>query len=153
MNNLAFIAINEGQFELARDLLSDAVPAEERTLGPDHPQHAGTLQNLGRALLNLGDYEAAEARFVQALAIRVAKLPRTDPRAVKNRDYLIRTLTAQHEFEAAQIVLNEALAPFEKLDERMKAERDLAAAACELYEDWGRTEQLMHWQALRPVRE
>jgi hypothetical protein len=50
-------------------------------------------------------------------------------------------------------VLNEALAPFEKLDERMKAERDLAAAACELYEDWGRTEQLMHWQALRPVRE
>lgn len=153
MNNLAFIAINEGQFELARDLLSDAVPAEARTLGPDHPQHAGTLQNLGRALLNLGEYEAAEARFVQALAIRVARLPLTDPRAVKNREYLIRTLVAQHEFEAAQIVLNEALAPFEQLDERMKAERDLAASACELYEDWGRAEQLMHWQALRPVRE
>jgi len=59
----------------------------------------------------------------------------------------------EHEFEAAQTVLNEALAPFDQLGEREKIERELAAAACELYEDWGKPERLMHWQAFRSVRE
>jgi tetratricopeptide (TPR) repeat protein len=147
MNNLAFIAINEGDFTLARDLLEDAVPAEARTLGPDHPQHAGTLQNLGRALMGLGEHEEAEASFVRALAIRVAKLPPKDPRAIKNREYLIGALLAQREFEAAQTVLTEALAPFSDLAERGKVENDLVPIACELYKQWGKPERFNHWSA------
>jgi len=148
-NNLAFIAINEGQFALARQLLEEAVPVEAKALGADHPQHAGTLQNLGRALLGLREYEEAESVLVKALAIRVSKLSPTDARTVRTREYLIRALVPQGEHEAAETLLAEAIAPFTDPAEREKTERQLAPAACLLYEAWGKPERLAHWQSLR----
>jgi len=72
MNNEATVLVRTGEFEKARDLFQKALALKVEALGPDHPDVAGGLSNLGLALMSLGDL--SEALKAQDRAARI--LPR-----------------------------------------------------------------------------
>jgi tetratricopeptide (TPR) repeat protein len=56
----------------ARELLQRALAIQEAIYGPEHPEVAGTLGNLGIVQRQLGEFEAARASLQRALAIKEA---------------------------------------------------------------------------------
>jgi predicted ATPase/DNA-binding SARP family transcriptional activator len=68
LNNLAWAARAEGDLELARTTLEDAL-ARFRQLG-DRRGESLTLAHIGNLLRSLGDFEVARTRLEEALAIR-----------------------------------------------------------------------------------
>jgi len=60
------------QFSAARASFERALAVNEAACGPDHPEVAATLNNLGNVQRQLGELSAARASFERALAINVA---------------------------------------------------------------------------------
>jgi Tfp pilus assembly protein PilF len=58
-----------GEFEQGRAVLQRALAINEATFGPEHPDVAGTLTNLGLVQQHLGERAAARATLQRALAI------------------------------------------------------------------------------------
>jgi tetratricopeptide (TPR) repeat protein len=71
---LARAAFSEG-----RPLLEQALAIDEKVLGPEHPDIATNLSNLGRLLYDQGDFATAQSLFERALAIRAKVLGPEDP--------------------------------------------------------------------------
>ena len=61
-----------GAWDRALELDREALALRERQLGPDHTRVAGSLNNIGAALMATGDHEAARPPILRALAIREA---------------------------------------------------------------------------------
>lgn len=68
-----------GQYELAEELLSDALELTGREFGRDDPEALATLEILGRTYLHQGRYEEAERAYLESLAGRVDELGPDDP--------------------------------------------------------------------------
>jgi tetratricopeptide (TPR) repeat protein len=66
MNSLAVALGDSGAKREGLALLEKILPIEERTLGARNTGHQNTICNLGRALLEFGDYERAGALFQRA---------------------------------------------------------------------------------------
>ncbi|MGV1006451.1 MAG: tetratricopeptide repeat protein, partial [Candidatus Nanopelagicales bacterium] len=63
----------------ARDLHQRALTIQEHAYGPDHPQVAATLTNLGNALFELGATEDAATAWLRAQRIFQESLPADHP--------------------------------------------------------------------------
>ena len=70
MNSLAALLENKGDHAGAQPLLQRALTIREKTLGPDHPETAWSLNELAALLQNKGDNAGAEPLLRRALAIR-----------------------------------------------------------------------------------
>lgn len=75
MQNLAAVYSVDRQTERAIPLLQQALAIREQRLGPEHPDLAVVLLNLGMAIRPNGDLAAALAPMQRALAIREKALP------------------------------------------------------------------------------
>jgi tetratricopeptide (TPR) repeat protein len=60
----------QGQYTQAMALAVKALKFSEDTLGPEHPETANCLNDLGGMYQSLGDYTNAETMFERGLAIR-----------------------------------------------------------------------------------
>ena len=64
----------QGEYAAARPLLERALAIRERSLGPDHPDTATSLNNLALCLQAQGAYAEARPLLERALAIRERSL-------------------------------------------------------------------------------
>ena len=77
----------------AKAAFERALKSDEKTFGPDHPQVAIYVNNLGSVLKDLGDLPAAKAAFERALAIFRKSLGDEHPKtrlAQRNLDSLLK---------------------------------------------------------------
>src|SRR6186713_962240 len=84
-----------GDYASAEDLLREAVALQEQTLGPDHPDLANTLNNLGVVCEIADNPIDAEHYFRRAYTIATATLAPDHPFVVTSRKNL-------HDFCAAR---------------------------------------------------
>ena len=74
LNRQALALEEAGNLEGAEPLFRAALDLAEKTLGPDHPDTAGTLNNLASLLEARGEIAAAEPLYRRALAIAIKTL-------------------------------------------------------------------------------
>jgi tetratricopeptide (TPR) repeat protein len=147
LSTLARIQLGRGQHRAAHEALIEALRLEGESSTTD-ADRIETLRSLGLALMGMDEHEMAEQRFAQALSLCARRLGRDDRRALIVREGLIRSLVAQHQYEAAQLVLDEAVACFEEPDASEWARRMLAPVAAELYRAWGRSDATQRWRQM-----
>jgi tetratricopeptide (TPR) repeat protein len=85
----------QGEYAAARPLLERALAICERTLGPDHPATATSLNNLALLLYRQGEYAAARPLYERALAIRKRTLGPDHPQTRQARDRLRKLYTGK----------------------------------------------------------
>src|SRR5262249_44433896 len=68
-NNLASLYRDAGAYAKAEPLFKRALAAREKTLGPEHPDTAQSLNNLAELYLATGAYTKAEPLYQRALTI------------------------------------------------------------------------------------
>ncbi len=71
-NNLALLYYAQGQYSQAEPLYQRALAIREKTLGPEHPKLATSLENYAALLRKLDRTAEAESMEVRAKAIRAA---------------------------------------------------------------------------------
>ena len=69
----------QGELDGARACLEHALTTSERTLGPDHPDTATAIDNMGTLLQAEGDLPAARRHIERALAVRERSLGVDNP--------------------------------------------------------------------------
>ncbi len=98
----------------ARPLFERALAIDEKVLGPDHPDTAGSLNNLGYLLRAQGDLAGARPYYERALAIREKALGPDHPDTANSLNNLGYLLQAQGDFAGARLHYERALAIYEK---------------------------------------
>jgi tetratricopeptide (TPR) repeat protein len=68
--NLAVVVREQGDFEEAYSLLSQALDLQRRIFGPEHPPVAATLVNLADVAEHRGDFDEAYGLLSQALDLQ-----------------------------------------------------------------------------------
>ena len=86
----------------------------EQHLGPEHPNVAATVNNLGRVLQDLGDLAGAQAAFQRALAIWEQHLGPEHPNLATTVNNLGLVLRDLGDLAGAQAAYQRALAIFVK---------------------------------------
>jgi tetratricopeptide (TPR) repeat protein len=110
---LAGIALSRQR--AARLLLrQDALAISEKTLGPEHPDTAASLNNLAVLLHDQGDYAGARPLYERALAIREKALGPEHPETATSLNSLARVLHDQGDLAGARPLIEGALAINEK---------------------------------------
>lgn len=104
----------QGLYERAFTAGQKALQATEQTAGPDHPETAWSLNNLGRLYDVRGRYEEAEPLSERALAIRKKTLGPDHPEVASNLSNLARLYEAQGRPAEAKPLYERALAIREK---------------------------------------
>jgi tetratricopeptide (TPR) repeat protein len=99
-----------GDFRAARPLSERALKIREQILGPDHPEIAASLNNLGRLLHELGDLAGARPYLERALAIRQQVLGPDHPDTAASLNNLGYLLHDQGDLVGARPYLERALA-------------------------------------------
>ncbi|MEI6155529.1 MAG: tetratricopeptide repeat-containing protein, partial [Deltaproteobacteria bacterium] len=61
--------LRESKFDRAAIVVEEIVAKQEKALGPDHPDVAGSLNDLGFIYNTLGDYQKAEPLYKRSLEI------------------------------------------------------------------------------------
>jgi CHAT domain-containing protein/tetratricopeptide (TPR) repeat protein len=100
----------QGQREQALVLARRALAARERALGPDHPDVARALVELGRMLVDAGDLASPEPLFRRALAARERVLGPDHLDVADSAQALGMLLAARGEIAAAEPLHRRALA-------------------------------------------
>jgi tetratricopeptide (TPR) repeat protein len=101
-------------YSQAAPLLRDALAICEKTLGPEHHDTAGSLNNLANVLRAQGDLAGARPLFERALAIREKALGPEHPDTATCLNNLASVLKAQGDFAGARPLYERALAIREK---------------------------------------
>ena len=114
MNNRAVALQEQDDLAKAEATFRAAIALAEKTLGPDHPDTAGSLNNLAGLLESKGDYQGAEALYRRALDICERKLGPQDPHTAAALDNLAGLLQATGNNAAAEPLYRRALAIAEK---------------------------------------
>lgn len=79
-NNLGALAMGKGELDVAVKAFERALRIHQKQYATqEHPDLATTLNNLGMGLEALGEYDAAEARFLESLAMRRRLLAEDHP--------------------------------------------------------------------------
>ena len=107
-----------GRYEEAIPLATEALAIREKLLGPDHPDTAKSLNNLGVLYDTMGDYAKAEPLYERSLAIREKTLGPDDPAiatALNNLGMLEKAMghyaEAKQRYERALAINQKALGP------------------------------------------
>ncbi len=84
MNTQILTLFHQGQYAQALALADKALKYSEDTLGPQHPETATCLNDMGGMYENLGKYTNAEAMFKRGLEIREKTLGPEHPFTARN---------------------------------------------------------------------
>lgn len=101
-------------FSDARLLLERAVAIREKAFGPNHPQTASYLNNLGYLLAQQGDFAGARPYYERAIAISEDALGPDHPETAASLNNLASLLDAQGDLAGARPLYERALAIAEK---------------------------------------
>jgi tetratricopeptide (TPR) repeat protein/pimeloyl-ACP methyl ester carboxylesterase len=101
-------------YSAARPLYERALAIAEKTLGPEHPDTATSLNNLATLLQDQGDLAGARPLFERALAISEKTLGPDHPETATSLNNLATLLHAQGDLPGARPLLERALAIIEK---------------------------------------
>ncbi len=113
-------------FGLSLPFLERALALDEKMLGPNHPDTATSLNNLGFALRVQGDFAGALSHYERALEIRTKALGLDHPETARSLNNLGYLLQEQGDLQGARLYFERALAIFEKT----VGSDDPAAARC-----------------------
>jgi tetratricopeptide (TPR) repeat protein len=106
---LAYLAINDGDYVAARDLLQRALTIRTAANGPDSPSTLRAQTALARLEFERGDYDTAESILSEILATYAKGADAEHPFAVEAMTWLGRTRLRQGNAAAAVSVLEQAL--------------------------------------------
>jgi len=99
----------------AREAYERALTIDERVFGPDHPEVATDVNNLGSVLQALGDLAGAREAYERALAIREQVLGENHPDTATTLNNLGSLLRTEGDYAQARIYLERALAVYEEV--------------------------------------
>ncbi len=114
LSNVALSLEAKGDLAGAEPLFRSALDIAEKTLGPDHPDTAGSLNNLAALLESKGDYAGAEPLFRRALAIAEKTLGPNHPNTAMALDNLAGLLESEGDDASAEPLYRRALSTAEK---------------------------------------
>jgi tetratricopeptide (TPR) repeat protein len=106
--------LGRAAYSEAAPLLRDALAIREKTLGPEHPDTAESLNNLAHLLQAQGDFAGARPLHERALAIREETLGPEHPDTAESRNNLASLLSTQGDLAGARPLYERALAITEK---------------------------------------
>jgi DNA-binding CsgD family transcriptional regulator/tetratricopeptide (TPR) repeat protein len=109
-DELAFVLFAQADHDAARRFIERALTFRERTLGPEHPDTAQSLNRLAMLLRTQGDYTASRPLVERVLAIRERTLGPNHPDTAESLNYLGLMLQAEGEYSAALPVYERASA-------------------------------------------
>jgi tetratricopeptide (TPR) repeat protein len=104
-----------GAYSQAAPLLRDGLAMHEKTLGPEHPNTATSLNNLASLLEEQGDFAGAQPLIERALAIYEKVLGSEHPNTASSLNNLAALLKNQGDFAGARPLYERALAIREKV--------------------------------------
>ena len=78
-NTLALVNHEMGRYRVAEPLYRQALDIREKSLGPDHPDVAQTVNNLANLYRELEEFSRADPLYERALAIREESLGAEHP--------------------------------------------------------------------------
>jgi tetratricopeptide (TPR) repeat protein len=107
---LARTLAHAGDYAGARAAGEQALALYSEELGPEHPDVAGVLMNLGGLDYDIDDYTAAEAHLRRSLAIREKALGPDHPDTGRALDMLAEVLRVQARFDEARPLAERSLA-------------------------------------------
>jgi tetratricopeptide (TPR) repeat protein len=114
LNNAALSLQSKGDLAAAEPLFRSALAIAEKTLGPDHPDTAGSMNNLAGLLELQGDYAGAEPLYRRALAIAEKTLGPDHPNTAMALDNLAGLLESEGDDAGAGPLYRRALSTAEK---------------------------------------
>ena len=109
MNTMGSVYDGLGLYDPAVALLEKALDIRTKALGPDHPDVAITLSQLGTAVWHRGDFARAKALQEQALAIREKRLGRDSTEVASSLHNLGTLNWSQGNYAEARRLLERAL--------------------------------------------
>jgi CHAT domain-containing protein len=98
-----------GAYAKAEPLYQQALEIRQKTLGPEHPDTANSLSNLGGLYREMGNYARAEPLFQQALEIRQKTLGPEHPDTANSLNDLAELYSAIGAYPKAEPLLEQAL--------------------------------------------
>jgi len=98
----------QAYYKQAQEYYQQAQQVLERALGPDHPDVATSVNELGHIDMNLGDFSGAQTRFRQSLAILKKALGAEDRYVSDAEMNLAECLNAQGEYDEAEQLYSHA---------------------------------------------
>jgi tetratricopeptide (TPR) repeat protein/CHAT domain-containing protein len=101
--------INQGKYREAIPIAERAIEVAKRTRGPEQPEAAEALNNLGLLFKKIGDYAKAEPLYREALRIRQKDLGPEHPETATSLNDLGVLYEAMGEYAKAEPLLQEAL--------------------------------------------
>ncbi len=100
----------EGRYAEAVRVAEKVLAARERLFGPDHPDTATTLNDLGLLYDTMGDYAKAEPLYRRSLAIREKALGPKHPGTATTLNNLAELYRAMGDYAKAETLLKQSLA-------------------------------------------
>jgi tetratricopeptide (TPR) repeat protein len=116
MNTIGAVYDGLGLFNPAQDLLEKALETRIKALGPDHPDVAGTLGQLGTVMWHKGDFVRAKELMERALAINEKSFGPNAKEVADSLHNLGNLYWRQGQFDEARRVLERCLAIREKVN-------------------------------------
>ena len=86
LNSAAFMAMSNGELDVAMEYLDDALPLDIERYGESHPAVASVLNNMGTIWSKKGNHKKAVEYYEKALTVVENELGKTHPRVVSIRD-------------------------------------------------------------------
>ena len=96
LNQCGMYLLGRADFSDARTIFQQALKIDEAAFGPDHPEVAADVNNLGGVLQDLGDPGQAKACYERALKIAESRLGPDHPHAALYRRNLESLGTQAH---------------------------------------------------------
>ncbi|MCP4657637.1 MAG: serine/threonine protein kinase, partial [bacterium] len=109
MSTLGRVYWRLGLFDLAEELIEEALALQRKTLGQEHPEVAESLHDLANVLYSKGDHDGAEALHREALAIRRRLLGEQHPDVAESLNNLADVLYSKGDYDGAEVPFREAL--------------------------------------------
>src|SRR5215831_2502445 len=106
---LGRVYLKIGDFDQAEEMQRAALAINQKVFGPDCPETAGSLDDLGVALVRHGKWSAAGALLEQALAIRKRRLGSVHPELADSLQNVAEFYTQQGRIAEAEALSLEAL--------------------------------------------
>ena len=94
--------IEQGKYQEAIPIAERAVEVAKRARGPEHPETADALNNLGLLFKKIGDYAKAEPLYQEALRIRQKVLGSEHPDTASSLNNLAVLYQAMREYAKAE---------------------------------------------------
>jgi tetratricopeptide (TPR) repeat protein len=110
LNRTGYYLHDRARYAEAEPLYQRALSIREQQLGPDHPQTAGSLNNLATLYQAQGKYEQAEPLFQRALSISEQQLGAQHPNTATSLNNLALLYHNQGKYEQAEPLYLRALA-------------------------------------------